>query len=214
MNNSFVDVPNLKFISYLGKYCCKSGCCDISKEMQDKGYVPALPPASSLNITVSMAQSKTLNSFCIGTECGEIYCIVNVFDGTCCPNPRYGCPSNTICCGDSYSETPWCCQKSQRCGLVKNQCLNNADSCDGTQCGDYCFEKDYGRTCCSDPQYSCPPNTRCCGGSFYENPWCCEKSQSCSPLTNMCINSAVTASIAKMSMLFAFVIGIASKYYL
>lgn len=149
ISSNFIDVLNLEFVSLLGKYCCDSGCCDISKELQDKGYVPALPPASPLNVTVSRVEPKTMNAPCFGTQCGS-YCIPNVYAGTCCNNPRFACPSLTRCCSNSYSERPWCCRSYQRCSSIRN----------------------------------------------------------------LCINSAVTTSTAMMSMLFAFMIGVTSKYFL
>ena len=142
------------FFFSLGKYCCelptgKSGCCEISKEWKDKGYVPACPSSSLINSTVSMAQPKTQNAVCFGTQCGS-YCIPNVYGGTCCSNQRYACPTATRCCSNSYSERPWCCMRYQRCSTIKG----------------------------------------------------------------LCINGAVSTSTAMMSVLFAFMIGVASKYFL
>lgn len=149
VNNNFVVVLNLDFFFHSVMYCCVSGCCDTSKEMENKGYVPALPPASSRNIIVSMALPKVMNVSCFETQCGS-HCIRNVYNGTCCNNPNF----------------------------------------------------------------ACPPHTRCCSNSNSEHSWCCQNNLHCSSMRMICINSAVTTSTDMLSMLFAFMIGVVSKYFL
>ena len=117
-------------IFHLGNYCCdlpngKPGCCEITKEWKDKGYVPALPPFSPVNNTVSMTQPKTMNAVCPGTQCGQ-YCFPNSYGAKCCDNPRYACNSGTKCCSNSYDEQPWCCQSYQRCAPIRMLCFNGA----------------------------------------------------------------------------------------
>lgn len=180
INNSFANVPNMDFISYLGKYCCESGCCDIPKELQEKGYIPALP----LNLTI--ADPRTKNSVCYGTQCGD-YCMENVYGGTCCPNQKYGCPQTARCCGNSYSDVPWCCKKSQLCSRIRNMCINSLDACDGTQCGSYCHEGRYLATCCDDPAHACSLGSKCCYVSY--RIWCCLLSENCGSVENKCTNT-------------------------
>lgn len=266
----------MEFLFCLGKYCCESGCCDISKELQGKGYVPALPPASTLNVNASMTETKPMNSVCFGTQCGP-HCLPIVHGSTCCSNPMFACPPNTKCCSNSSFEHPWCCKMSQSCSTIKNICINNNNchgtqcgsvclsfvfngtccsgqrgvcpplqrccsnpyvertwccklsehcsteskecitssaACNGTLCGWYCHPGIYSATCCNDPKFTCPLNSKCCGNSYSEQPWCCKRYEQCSSITNQCISGAITTSAEIMTLLFAFTIGIVIKHFL
>lgn len=120
-------ILNFEFVSYVGKYCCESSCCDLSKEMQEKGYVPALPPSTPFNASLLIAELKSerMHTFCSGTECA-FFCHPGNYGATCCKNPRFACPSKTRCCSNSFPENPWCCRPDQRCSSMKNLCINGA----------------------------------------------------------------------------------------
>lgn len=202
----------MEFIFYLGKYCCESGCCDLSKELQDKGYVPALPPSTPLNVITSDFEPNSTEEHCLGTQCGQ-YCHPNGY--TCCNNPIYSCPPSTKCCNSS-NEHPWCCKTSQRCSTTRYLCMRDdtEDTCDGTQCGSHCHRGLYAATCCSNPKVACPYDMKCCSDPYSDQSWCCRQFHKCSSITNVCISGAVTTSIAMMSVLFAAIVGKASKYFL